>query len=327
MRTPIRLAGWALAFGSPLVGCSSDDGVVDPGAAKHGATASIASSRFSEWSAPENLGPTVNSPFVDFTPEISRDGLSLYFSSNRPGGFGLTDLWVSRRSSVDDPWGAPVNLGPTINTSGTEGAPHLSRDGHQLFFASSRPGGFGSNDIWVSRRSDPRDDFGWEPPANLGPQVNSSEFDAGPTVRHPELYFTSDRASPGGGLDVYLSLVGPGLNVVAPGAAFGPAVLVAELSSTGNDLRPSLRFDGLEIFLSSNRAGTVGADDIWVSTRRSDAEAWSTPINVGTPINSEFVEAQPAISADGTELYFASNRPGGSGGPDLYVARRVLNPR
>ncbi len=309
-----------------MLGCERD-GVISPEANQFSIEAYRAAARFSDWSSPENLGPTVNSAFVDFTPDISLDGLSLYFGSTRPGGFGLTDLWVSRRATLDDPWGQPVNLGPITNTAGPEGAPHLSRDGHLLFFSSIRPGGFGSQDVWVSRRFDPRDDFGWGPPVNLGPNVNSSGFDGGSTLRHPELYFASGRADPGGSLDIYLSRVGPALNVVAPGAAFGPAVLVVELSSPGNDLRPTLRFDGLEIFLSSDRAGTMGFDDIWVSTRRSPAETWSTPTNVGTPINTEFPEFQPALSKDGTELYFVSIRPGGSGGSDLYVARRRLEPR
>lgn len=279
-----------------------------------------ATQRFSGWSTPENLGSVVNSSGIDFTPEISRDGLSLYFASIRPGGFGATDLWVSQRTSLDEPWGAPVNLGPTINSAGPDAAPYLSRDGHRLFFASGRPGGSGSNDNWVSWRSDTHDDFAWQPPENLGSQVNSAGFDAGTTLRHPELYFASDRASsssPFGNLDIYVSLVGPG-------RTFGPAALVAELSSSGNDLRPTLRFDALEIFISSNRTGTLGQDDIWVSTRRGKSEAWPTPINVGTAINTAFQERMPALSKDGMTLYFASTRPGGNGSFDLWVARRTL---
>ena len=281
--------------------------------------ASLALQRFSGWSTPENLGPTVNASSVDFTPEISRNGLSLYFASIRPGGFGATDLWVSQRTSLYAPWGAPVNLGPTINSAFPDAAPHLSRDGHRLFYASGRPGGFGSNDNWVSWRSDTHDDFAWQAPENLGSQVNGPGFDAGATVRNPELYFASDRANPGGNLDIYLGLIGRG-------GTYGPAALVVELSSSGNDLRPTLRFDALEIFLSSNRAGTLGADDIWVSTRRGKSEAWPSPTNVGTAINTAFQERMPALSGDGMTLYFASTRPGGSGSFDLWVARRTLAP-
>jgi hypothetical protein len=314
----------ACAFPVLLValGCAPDAGVIDPGIRHDNVELSRASERYSAWSAPVNLGPTVNSPFAEITPEISKDGLSLYFASTRPGGFGSNDLWVSRRACTDmgDPdcaWGPPVNLGGTINTAGIDAAPHLSRDGHLLFFSSERPGGFGSNDIWVSRRAHTHDDLAWEPPVNLGPGVNGAEFDAGPSLRRPELYFTSGPTA-AGPLDVYVSLVA--------GHTFGPRTLVTELSSAGNELKPSIRFDGREIFVSSDRTdrpGSMGLQDIWVSTRKSNADAWTLPVNLGPIINTSFQDQQPALSDDATMLLFASNRPGGSGGLDLYVATRT----
>src|SRR5262249_1300786 len=99
----------------------------------------IAASKFSDWSAAVNLGPIVNSSFNDFAPAVSKDELSLYFSSDRPGGYGSTDIWVSRRNSRDAPWGPPVNLGPPVNTSFGERAPAFSRDSHWMFFVSERP--------------------------------------------------------------------------------------------------------------------------------------------------------------------------------------------
>jgi hypothetical protein len=112
----------------------------------------VAAPKFSDWSPPA-LVPNVNSEFVDAGPAISRDGRSLYFNSDRPGGFGSNDIWVSRRARVKDPWGTPVNLGPTINTNAIESAPAFSRDGHWMFFTSTRPGGFGPLlEIWVSWR-------------------------------------------------------------------------------------------------------------------------------------------------------------------------------
>jgi Tol biopolymer transport system component len=276
-----------------------------------------AAKRFSDWSAPVNLGPAINSPANDFTPTLSKDGLSVYFSSNRPGGFGLNDLWVSQRPSVTGEWELPMNLGSMINTGANEAAPHLSRDGHYLLFTSNRVGGFGSNDLWMSRRVSTHDDFAWEPPVNLGPPVNGPAFDAGATVRRPELYFTSDRDSGNGVLDIYVSFIrGDG--------TLGLPRLVTELSSDGNEQRPSLSFDGREIVFSSDRAGSAGSQDIWVSTRQSRADAWSPPVNLGVEINTPFQEQQPAISGDGTMLLFGSNRPGGSGGLDLYVSTRGI---
>jgi hypothetical protein len=313
-----RFGRCALLFLSAAVGCRSDEAVTAPATPEApGVTYSV---RLSEWSEPVSLGAVVNSPFTDFTPEISRDGLSLYFSSDRPGGMGGPDLWVARRAGPDASWGTPVNLGSVINSNGNDGAPHVSRDGHRLFFTSNRPGGFGDNDVWVSWRADTRDDLVWDPPVNLGPAVNSSNFDAGASLWARELYFTSNRET-GDVLDVYVS-------ARKAGTTLGPGVLVAELSSDGNDLRPSVRFDGKEVLLSSDRDGSVaGSQDIWVSTRQRPADSWSDPVSLGPTINTEFQEQQPALSKDGTTLYFASDRPGGTGGVDLYVSTRARGAR
>lgn len=136
---------------------------------------------WSPWSEPVWLGAVVNSPFAELKPALSRDGLSLYFGSNRPDGFRFFDIWVSQRACRDCPWGPPVNLGPPINGPDNGGQPSLSKDGHLLFFSSNRDGGFGGEDIWMSRRANPKDDFGWGPPVNLGPEVNTPANENGPS--------------------------------------------------------------------------------------------------------------------------------------------------
>jgi Tol biopolymer transport system component len=150
---------------------------------------------FSDWSPPVNLAPLVNSAFNEQRAAISRDNLSLYFISDRPGGLGSFDIWVSHRTSVDDPWGAPQDLGPNINTAGYESAPSFSPNGHWLFFGSNRPGGCGGFDIYASHRRDITDDFGWEPAVNLGCAINSPQDDDGPhfslTTKKRLPFFTS----------------------------------------------------------------------------------------------------------------------------------------
>ncbi len=278
--------------------------------------------KYSDWSAPVNLGPAINSTFNDQQPAISKDGLSLYFASPRPGGLGSFDMYVSQRGSVDDPWGSPANLGPTVNTTFDEGNPAFSRDGHFLFFQSKRPGGFGGIDIWVSYREHTHDDFDWQPAVNLGTGVNSAADDNGPSYFEneedgaPQLYFGSSRPGGLGAADIYMS------EQMSDGS-FGPAVLVTELSSPRTDNRPSIRHDGLEIFFQSNRAGSVGtALDLWVATRESTLDAWS-PVNLGGPINTAFLEQNPYLSSDAKTLFFASDRPGGLGGPDIYMSTRT----
>lgn len=286
-------------------------------------TASSRAQRYSDWSAPINLGPTVNSAFVDRGPAISKDGLSLYFASTRPGGFGGEDIYVSQRETRDDDWGPPVNLGPIINTSFNESVPAFSRDGHLLLFSSNQPGGFGNQDIWVSWREDTHDDFVWQPAENLGAGVNSTSGDSGPSyfendeVGVPQLYFSSSRP---GGPGIYVS------EQTADGS-FGAAFLVLELSSLGENSRPSIRHDGREIFINSNRPGSIdNTFDLWVATRETVFDAWSEPINPGSTLNSGQLDVQPYISSDRETLFFASTRPGSVGLVDLYMSTRTKLP-
>ena len=280
-----------------------------------------AATNFSEWSVPVNLGPVVNGPSSDFAPAVSKDGLSLYFSSDRPGGAGQTDIWLSQRSSRDDPWGAPVNLGAPVNTASGERAPAFSRDGHWMFFVSNRPGGLGGDDIWGSWRTNIHDDFAWQPPVNLGAGVNSPGFDAGASFFEnddagvPLLFVGSIRAGGPGGEDIYVS-------AQTADGSFGPATLVSELSTPDADRRPTVRFDGLEIIFFSNRPGTFGGADLWASTRETVFDSWSEPTNLGPVVNTAANEAPSYLSSDGRTLILTSDRAGGYGGLDLYVSTR-----
>ena len=99
-----------------------------------------------------NLGPTINSPARDSGAHLSSDGLVLLFESDRAGGAGKIDLYLSTRAAKDASFGKPVSLGSTVNTADSEQAPCLSSDGQTLMFYSDRPGGQGEADIWMSRR-------------------------------------------------------------------------------------------------------------------------------------------------------------------------------
>jgi hypothetical protein len=297
---------------------------------------------FGPWSTPANLGPVVNSQFNDRFPAISRDGLSLYFQSDRPEGVNganpgqVPELWVSKRGSFDAPWQTPINLDaynsvPVINSIGNNtGGPNFSPDGHQMFFFSARPrpDACGANDLYVSWRKNKRDDFGWQEPANLGCIINSPQDDNVPNYFEDEetgiisMYFASNRPGgpPGslpGSFHIYVS-------TLEDDALFGAAVLVPELSSAYDDTTTAIRHDGLEFFVRSTRPeGRIGLEDIFVSTRESTADHWSTPVSLGSPINYPgYKPAAPSLSWDGTTLYFWSNRPGGIGGQDLYVSTR-----
>ncbi len=275
-------------------------------------THSAMSFKESPWSAPVMLDAPVNSPTAnDQGPALSSDGRSLYFCSNRPGGSGGNDLWASQRASRNGPWGTPVNLGPSVNSSGGDCGPSLSKNGRLLFFTSNRTGGAGGNDIYLTSRSDRTDDLSWGVPVRLGPDVNTTDFEFSPFItrfrgdcdddscagRYAELYF--ERGSSNVLTDIFV------VTIDAQGGALGPAVAVAELNSPDAEGRPTVRFDGKEIIIHSNRDGRGGNFDLFVSTRPGRHHAWSTPVpvdelNSGPPIH----EIHPYLSKDGREVLF-----------------------
>lgn len=276
--------------------------------------------QFGPWSAPVNLGPPVNTVNAEVNPFISKDGRDLYFSClDCPGGYPGFDLYVSHRDTVNDPWGPPQNLGSAINTPANETNPLLSPDEHKLYFTSNRPGGFGLTDLYVATRHNKRDNFDWQAPENLGGAINSTFNDRMATYFEDEegtggiyLYFSSDRPGGLGADDIYVSQL-------QPDHTFGPPTLVVELSSPAIDQHPMIRRrDGLEMFLTSNRPGSVltpggrPSPDIWVSTRATTSDPWSPPVNLGPVVNSPFDDQHPALSFDGTTLYFNSAQRAGN---------------
>ncbi len=104
-----------------------------------GLPAGVANADFT-FGTPTNLGPPANTSANDAGPSISADGLSLFFISDRPGGYGRLDIWVASWATTDDPWGEPVNLGSKVNSSSSEWGASISSDGLSLYFCSNRPG-------------------------------------------------------------------------------------------------------------------------------------------------------------------------------------------
>jgi serine/threonine protein kinase/Tol biopolymer transport system component/tetratricopeptide (TPR) repeat protein len=148
--------------------------------------------RTSSWGPPTNLDAKVNSAYAETGVSVSSDGLELYFSSGRPDGYGVSDIYVSKRARTQDPWGDPVNLGVVVNSPYYDDIPRLSPDGLLLLFQSQRPGRFGIVDLWMTRRANRS--APWEPVVNLGPMINSPEYDCQPCLA-PDgsaLYFAWD---------------------------------------------------------------------------------------------------------------------------------------
>src|SRR5687768_14790243 len=121
-----------------------------------------------------NIGAAINTASIEVGPNLSADGLTLYFVSDRPGGHsGTAELWMSTRATLRDAWRTAVNVGLPVN-SHSAASPSISADGLELFFDNGlrvRPGGQGSGDIWYARRTTPSSN--WNEPQNLGPVINS----------------------------------------------------------------------------------------------------------------------------------------------------------
>jgi hypothetical protein len=165
-----------------------------------------------DWGPPENLGPTINSPSEDATACISADGLSLYFQSNRPGGYGRLDLYITTRASLSSAWGPPVNLGPKLNTGQNEAWPWITSDGLTLYFhAYNRADGYGRADIYAARRA--TKDASWDQAVNLGPPINTAMYNESGACPSPDerlLFFSDDNTAPfraggHGGGDVWMT--------------------------------------------------------------------------------------------------------------------------
>jgi len=282
------------------------------------------------WSPAESIetfGPgsdaSFNTPALDGCPFVSPDDRTFYLASNRAGGQGGIDIWVSTRQHPRDPWGAPINVGAPVNSSADDFCPTVSRDGDTFFFVSTRSGGCGGSDIYTARRHhtefvDLRDlDCELNSPAD-----EASPFPLAPSGAGPVLFFSSTR--PGG-----FSEEAPGavagdsdLYVAASHAgAFRNPSLVPGVNSEANDGQPNVGRDGLEIFFFSTRPGGFGTADLYVATRDRTSATWSAPLNLGPDVNSAFAETRPSLSWDGTTLYFGSTRPG-EGASDIYVTVR-----
>ena len=261
-----------------------------------------------------NLGPTLNTSLNEGLPMISSDGLSLYFTSDCPGGFGERDIWVAKRTNTEDEWGPRENLGPIVNSSAWELWPSISADGLTLYFSGLRPGGHGSGDIWQTTRPTVNDNWGL--PVNLGSPINSEHDDGAACISADglELYFTSERS---GVYDLYVS------RRATTDDKLGEPVNLSVLNSAHEESGASLSTDGLTLFFQSDRPGGFGEWDLYVATRETKDDDWSPPVNLGAQVNTQYSEIAPCISFDGHTLYFCDYPwsdfpPGSMGGVDIW---------
>lgn len=266
--------------------------------------------------SPQNLGPEINSIYSEYHPSITVDEQTIVYTRMRPadgetdnGGAQVEeDFFMSIRK--DGKWLPSISVGPPLNTHGNEGAHSLSPDGRFIFFTGcERQGGFGSCDLYISEYRGKK----WKEPVNLGEAVNSTSWEAQPTISADgqELIFVSKRKEGKGRSDLWCSKK-------QANGTWGQAFNLGDsLNTEMDESGPFLHPDGQSLYFSSEGHPGMGMRDFFVS-RRSSNGSWSKPVNLGYPINTPADETHMIISADGTKGYFSSDREGGIGLKDIY---------
>jgi hypothetical protein len=228
-----------------------------------------------DWGPPENLGPLINTPSIDNSSSISTDGLTLYFLSNRPDGYGKADIYMTTRATRNDPWEQAVNLGPVVNSSSSDYFPCISPDNLELYFSSNRPGGYGRRDIYVTRRATA--DAPWGEPVNLGPEVNSPYAEVCGSLSPDGLLlifgeeFARKGSRPGGygGGDLWMTRRASLSDPWQASMNLGPKV-----NSSIIELAPCISPEGSMLYFA-----TVSYEGIW--------ENWQVPIEPVVDFNSD----------------------------------------
>jgi hypothetical protein len=226
---------------------------------------------------------------------VSADGLELYFTSDRSGGLGYEDIWVSTRQSTDEPWSPPVNL-TAVNSTYREAYPSISPDGLTLYFGDyfygpDRPGGLGGHDLWMSTRTALGDP--WGTPVNMGAPFNSANQDVSLTISHDGLtfIFASDRPGGSGGYDLWMCTRPTLQDPWGPPVNMGPTV-----NSGSHDYYGNLSPDGRVLFFESDRSGSYAG---WMTTRKSIDNPWKPPALLPAPL---YATGVGCVAPDGSSF-------------------------
>jgi WD40-like Beta Propeller Repeat len=207
------------------------------------------------WGEPQPIAE-LNDPVAnDASPRLSRDGLTLYFSSTRASGFGSFDLWVSTRESQHSPWGPAENLGPLLNTSALEGFPTPSTDELTLYFNRDI-------DLWVSTRASVGDP--WGAPVPLA-ELNTVGPEFSPSISKNDrvLYFASGRPGNIGFIDIWMSTRQDAADPWGAPVNLGPTVNAPGAQTVG----PFITAKDCTLYFMSDQAGGFGNMDLYEASR------------------------------------------------------------
>lgn len=256
-----------------------------------------------------NMGNAINTEFDEYWPSLTAN--EGYFSltrklNKRQGqsdfGRGIhEDIYLSKRE--DGAWGTAQNVGQSINSIGNEGAQSISLDGRYMFFvACDRQGGMGGCDIYYSIH----EGKGWTPAINCGTPVNTRHWETSPSLSPTGdvLYFASTRPNGQGKSDIWacrVEIQQDGRLKFSEPINLGPTINTPE-----DELSPFIHADNRTLYFSSKGRKGMGGHDIFV-TYRDDNGKWSTPKNIGYPINTCKDETGFVVNAYGDKAYFSSD--------------------
>ena len=267
-----------------------------------------------------NLGDNINTEYGDYTPVVTAKGSMMIFTSRRKGSTGpennlefdnryFEDIYIS--FNKEGAWSTPEQIGGGINTPDHDAVISLSADGQKLFTYNTEGGG----DIYLSYRMGE----GWTLPDRLGPTINTParETHASITPDGRNLYFSSDRSDKNttqyGGLDLYVA-------TKLPTGGWSEATNLGDVVNTaGDDDAPFIHPNGKRLYFSSKGHKSMGGYDIFYSDLKDDG-TWTTPANIGYPVNTTKDDIYYVESPDGKRAYYSSiNAAVGYGRSDLYM--------
>lgn len=252
-----------------------------------------------------NLGDAVNTSQLEYFPSLTIDGKNLVFT--RRVNWSNEDFFISARDSNE--WKPSSPLAGAINTPQNEGAQQISQDGAWLVYAGCEmKDSYGSCDIYFSFL----DRGGWTARENAGRAINTEFWETSPCLSPDknDLYFASNRPGGYGGTDLYVS------HRMANGRWTAAENLGASINTSGDESFPFMHADNETLYFTSNGWPGYGGTDIFFSKKGVDG--FAKPMNVGYPVNTIDNEGSLVVSSDGATAYYASDRPDGKGGLDLY---------
>ena len=257
--------------------------------------------------APVNLGETVNTKDLEYFPSLTIDGKKMVFTKRKNMD---EDFYESEK--INGKWTTAVPLPGRINTNFNEGAQNISQDGEWLLFTGCNfPEGAGSCDLYISYLTKQ----GWSEAENLGSPINSEAWESTPSLSPDkrDLYFSSNMPGGFGGKDIWVS------HRSASGKWSTPENLGETINTTADESCPFIHADNQTLFFNSNGLpGYSEKPDIFI-TKKTGINQWSTPENLGYPINTIDDEGSMIVDADGKTAYYASDRKDSKGGLDIYT--------